>query len=308
MSKTFKWAVLFASAALMTGFTACGSDDDGDEPDGPDTPTATVGLRLYSVGGTSFSYDNQGRVDGYRSRYGEYASIDWENGMIESSDSEDGEPINFKTNGKGYFTEFSQSWNYKEDGDSYKGSGKMKFSYDKQGHLTKISVSMSESGKEDGESYKYEETSEIEYTWKDGNLVKGVCETIEKEDGEKDVYKTTANVAYGLKENLFNQYCLSLASDVIEFDFGDFALVGLLGVGPAQFPTVIETEEDDSDYNSSSTNNISISVNQVGLIETESSSNGYYVYSYENVPTSSKVAAKKVKKRPGSMFRMRKSK
>lgn len=308
MSKTFKWAVLFASAALMTGFTACGSDDDGDEPDGPDTPTATVGVRLYSVGGTSFSYDNQGRVDGYRSRYGEYASIDWENGVIESSDSEDGEPINFKTNGKGYFTEFSQSWNYKEDGDSYKGSGKMKFSYDKQGHLTKISVSMSESGKEDGESYKYEETSEIEYTWKDGKLVKGVCETIEKEDGEKDVYKTTANVAYGLKENLFNQYCLSLASDVIEFDFGDFALVGLLGVGPAQFPAVIETEEDDNGYNSSSTNNISISVNQVGLIETESSSHGYYVYSYENVPTSSKVAAKKVKKRPGSMFRMRKSK
>lgn len=258
------------------------------------------------MGNVNFSYDSKGRCTGYRTTYGEHADINWETGEIIDSNADNEGNIKFKVNGNGYFSEMWQNWEYTEDGEHYKGNGKITFSYDKQGHLSKIYVKMDETGTWEGEKYKYSETSEVNLTWKNGNLVKTHSKNVENEDGEKDVYEEDLTVEYGQFDNKFGQYCCTLAQFGIGFDYEDFALVGLFGKGTAQFPIEVTVKESDNDY--PQTVSVDITTDEEGLISRETTSQGTYYYNYQTPSTSEKIIRKAVKSRPGSMFRFNKRK
>ena len=275
--KNLLWATL---AMVMCLFTACSDDDDEKMPQGP---TITFAGKLPSrVGNYSFVYDENGRCIQVKSGSYVYGEIDYDKGLLISEDEE----ANVSFNSKGYITGLSASWNYKEDGDSYKGSGKISFSYNGDGQLVSYSESSNESGKENGVSFSYKGSFKAIYTWKDGNLVKVVTKEESTEDGEVSEYGSTCTLEYGDQKNELGQYTVGLA-DVLDMEDADvFAYVGMLGKASAYFPVSYTEEwyerEGDEESKGNEQHEMSYSFNSDGTVAVEYI--GYNSYSYSYVP------------------------
>lgn len=128
-------------------FSACNDDDDDKIPQGP---AITYAGKLPSrIGDYTFVYDDNNRCTQVKNNSYVYGEIDYDKGVVIMDDEE--AKVSF--NSDGYVTGISASWNYNEDGYSYKGSGKISFSYNGNGQLVSYTESSSESGKEDGESF-----------------------------------------------------------------------------------------------------------------------------------------------------------
>ena len=159
-------------------FSACNDDDDDKIPQGP---AITYAGKLPSrIGDYTFVYDDNNRCTQVKKNSYVYGEIDYDKGVVIMDDEE--AKVSF--NSDGYVTGISASWNYNEDGYSYKGSGKISFSYNGNGQLVSYIESSSESGKEDGESFSSQGSYKATYTWKDGNLIKVVTKEESTEDGE----------------------------------------------------------------------------------------------------------------------------
>ena len=159
-------------------FSACNDDDDDKIPQGP---AITYAGKLPSrIGDYTFVYDDNNRCTQVKKNSYVYGEIDYDKGVVIMDDEE--AKVSF--NSDGYVTGISASWNYNEDGYSYKGSGKISFSYSGNGQLVSYIESSSESGKEDGESFSSQGSYKATYTWKDGNLIKVVTKEESTEDGE----------------------------------------------------------------------------------------------------------------------------
>lgn len=269
MKKTFiKVGALAICAMLAPVFTSCGSDDD-DEPFGrPDVPSITepggisgneTYVRLTSLGGLPIYYDNQGRVEGV----GNYLDIDYSRGKILM----EGQEMNIKFNGKGYIKEISGAWDYEDDGDRYKGSGKMEFEYNGDGNLVKYRVSSTEIEYEDRDKTYYEEGFTCTCKWQGGNLVRVNIEGYEKEDGEMERYTGATTYDYGTRLNKYYQMPLSISVEILDSDeFMALAAAGLFGYGPANLPTGGH-EIDEDGYEGSF--NVRFSLNENGSIARE---------------------------------------
>ena len=160
-------------------FSACNDDDDDKIPQGP---AITYAGKLPSrIGDYTFVYDDNNRCTQVKKNSYVYGEIDYDKGVVIMDDEE--AKVSF--NSDGYVTGISASWNYNEDGYSYKGSGKISFSYNGNGQLVSYIESSSESGKEDGESFSSQGSYKATYTWKDGNLIKVVTKEESTEDEEK---------------------------------------------------------------------------------------------------------------------------
>lgn len=273
--KNLLWATL---AMVMCLFTACSDDDDDKIPQGP---TITYAGKLPSrIGNYSFVYDDNGRCIQIKSGSYVYGEIDYNKGLLITDDEE--AKVSF--NSKGYITGISASWSYKEDGDSYKGSGKISFSYNGKGQLVSYSESSSESGKEDGESFSYKGTYKSVYTWQDGNLVKVVTEEVDTEDGEVSEAGSTCTIEYGDQKNELGQYTVGL-SDVLDMEDADiFAYVGMLGKASSYFP-VSYTEkwyerDTEQEHEGEYRREMSYSLNSDGTVATERVGNETFSYSY----------------------------
>ncbi len=253
MKKTFfKVGALAICAMLAPVFTSCGSDDD-DEPFGrPDVPSITepggisgneTYVRLTSLGGLPIYYDNQGRVEGV----GNYLDIDYSRGKILM----EGQEMNIKFNGKGYIKEISGAWDYEDDGDRYKGSGKMEFKYTGDGNLIEYKIDSTEIEYEDRDKTYYEEGVTYKCKWQHGNLVRVDGEVYEKEDGETERYNESFIYRYGDRQNKFFQMPLSVTEYLLDADeLSVLAAAGLFGYGPANLPSG-GVESDDDGYESS---------------------------------------------------------
>ena len=177
-------------------FSACNDDDDDKIPQGP---AITYAGKLPSrIGDYTFVYDDNNRCTQVKNNSYVYGEIDYDKGVVIMDDEE--AKVSF--NSDGYVTGISASWNYNEDGYSYKGSGKISFSYNGNGQLVSYTESSSESGKEDGESFSSQGSYKATYTWKDGNLIKVVTKEESTEDGEKYEKEKTF---YVRTENLEDQ-------------------------------------------------------------------------------------------------------
>jgi len=271
--KKFLWMTL---AAVMCLFTAC-SDDDDKVPEGP---VATFAGKLPTkIGHYTFVYDENNRCVQVKDGSDTYYEIDYAKGIITSDD----EDLNISFNGKGYITAISGKWNYEEEGDIYKGSGKISFHYNGKGELVSCSEKSSESGVENEERFSYESAYESTYTWDNGNLIKTVSKGTETEDGEKYEFGETYTIKYGDKKNEVGQNTMQQHNVLDLEDGGMFSLVGMFGKSSLYFP-VSYTEkwyESDAEGKDEDERNYSVryTLNEDGTINTEYI-NEYEVYSY----------------------------
>lgn len=266
--KTIRIAGICLSTALMLGMVSCNSDDDEKLLDL--NTIETVGKQLKSIGGTYFSYDSEGRCTRVYDSYNN-STIDWMNHVLRIYD---GREYDFKTNVNGFFTEFQSEYEEYDDGENIKISEKMQFSYDKQGHLTKITYAYTDP--------YFKQSANTKFIWENGNLVKSTHEVIEKEDGETYYYNTESETSYGTELNIFNQYTYTQTEyDSFSYYLIDkFALVGLLGVGPSNFPTNFHFKESNSrEWNI----DINITAHELGFIKRESTTRGAYYYNYNDI-------------------------
>ena len=306
-----KWKRFFSS--LMVGLmavctmtlSACGDDDDDN---GGGSSTSSVYNPLVSEGGLlltsitcQFGYSGDIDYDTYRFFYDEklrpykcdngddddaaYFIIDYDNGKMDMPHWDGASNLSLSFNSKGYITKVKGSWSYSEDGDNYSGSLEWNASYDKDGHLTGITMNNEEKSDETG-----------------GNLVSFNSDSKwYDEDGQlEESASSTGIFTYGTQQNKYKQYPAILAFDD---DTGLFNM-GLFGLGPNDLPTsynevyVGEYEGNKSEYRENYTSTFTLNDN--GSIDTEiwtSNRDNYprkYMYSYSDVNSVSKGITRSV--------------
>lgn len=298
MKKSRFLAYLIAGACACMTLTACGSDDDDDAPENPsdtNNPTATAGphtvyttldgnkITLAKLGSFSFSYNSENyAVDIAGSK------MSYDSGKIIFPGGSTG---NFRLNAQGYFDELtvvdSSDDSYSKD----ESTTTYRFSYDKDGQLTKVDATSTEISidKYAGTQYSHESQGQLNLFWKNGSITSAVEETTDKINDEGDIKirtkKTEYMVNYDGKDNQLGQYTLSYAN---WFDLGQFAIVGLMGKAPAHLPmstlfTTTGLDYDGTSINESGSYDYTYTVDSTGKIQTESVNNTPYVYIYNNI-------------------------
>ena len=303
---------LLALIVMLTGmgFSSCSKDDGGDVTTPENEIEKVTGKRLVKLDDLEYSYDKSGRCVGVTIGSEGTLKIDWNKGLIktvqEESEYEDGIPqqYDFKTNGKGFITEISGSGKYQGDGYSVKYNGKMEFSYDKSGYLTKINMNTTQSAiGENGEKYNETERGIYTLTWEDGNLVKvaNTFENTETGDSYKDTYDYT--ISYDrTARNVFKQWSIGVMDDIFDGNFLTFfAPIGMMGIGTANFPTSVYEEYkeiyDGREYTGSDNWTMDISTNSDDLISLEIVDGTRYEYYYDDATRSSRAAVSKGRNR-----------
>ena len=290
MKKTMRIVGFACVAIALLPLASCGDDDEGVTPPGENEIEKETGMRLSSVGEFDFTYDKDGRCilveenSYYGSGYESKIVIDWNAGTITEKDGYEDEPdevYHFKTNGKGYITELTQSQNYNYgQGVSYKVDGKAKFSYDKSGHLAGMELSSTASGVDEGE--KFTEKINVDYSmkWENGNLVSAVAKEDELYDGDREYDEYNYDLTYSDRINTYHQTTLSTMYMLYDMNLTILGHVGMFGVGTENFPTHITQTDQDGDKSNYS---IQITANSVGLITSEKINGSTYNYYYEGV-------------------------
>ena len=316
-----KWKRFFSSlmfglmAVCAMTLSAC-SDDDDDNGGGNSTSSVynplvnDGGLLLTSISQQSGNgmdtyciyYDAKLRPYKYTADYTNYAYdvliIDYDNGKMDMPDWDGASNLSLSFNSKGYITKVKGSWSYSEDGDNFSGSLEWNVSYDKDGHLTGITMN----NEEKSDEYNDKGISTMTLSWTGGNLVSFNRDSKwYDEDGQVDELESSTDIfTYGTQQNKYKQYPAIL--DV--HDIGGLFNMGLFGLGPNILPTSY-SEFDDEEYegNKSEDREIytsTITLNDNGSIDTEiwtSNHDNYpekYMYSYSDVNSVSKGITRSV--------------
>lgn len=295
MKKTLRFLGAMALGLLMAPvFTSCGDDEPGDGAGNVQTPVYD-GTRISSINNVPVRYDQQGRAVSFGSEF----SIDYSTGRIYFDDAdEEEENVTVSFTDKGYISSMKSSWNDEAPYDDvrYKGNASVQFSYNKDGHIVKITETSKETSTWPyiGESSTFEGNVTISMTWKDGNLVKVVVDEIEIEDGEKDHDRYVCDIDYGTQMNVFRQFPMSLADAFTEdTSWHLLASLGFLGIGPNRIPESMEETYDDG---CSGPQTFSITLNDNGTISSECVEYRVYYYGYSAVTKgigASKISSKK---------------
>ena len=102
-------------------FSACNDDDDDKIQQGP---AITYAGKLPSrIGNYTFTYDDNNRCIQIKENSYVYGKIDYDKGILimdEDEEAQEAKEAKVSFNSDGYITGVSASWNYNEDGDSYK--------------------------------------------------------------------------------------------------------------------------------------------------------------------------------------------
>ena len=310
---------MFGLMALCAMTLSACSDDDDDNGSG--SSTSSVDNPLVNDGGlllTSISYqsgnynymetyyiyyDAKLRPYKYTSEYNQDAEedvliIDYDNGKMDMPDYDGASNLSLSFNSKGYITKVKGSWSYSEDGDNYSASLEWNASYDKDGHLTGITMN----NEEKSDEYNDKGISKTTLSWTDGNLVSYNGDTKwYDEDGQVEASASSTGIfTYGTQQNKYKQYpAIITAND----DYGLFNM-GLFGLGPNNLPTSYNEvyveeyggykKEYEEDYTSTFT------LNDNGSIDTEiwtSNSENYprkYMYCYSDVNSVSRGTTRSV--------------
>ncbi len=274
-------------AVLAPALASCGDDDDEPGGDGTGGVVEIEGERLSSVAGVTIDYDSKGRVSKLTDNYGNDWVIDYAKGTLKGSDSDPEDNYKVKFNGKGYIAELKSSWSYTEteggDKYSYNGSGTVSFSYNGSGCLTKVTSSMSGTGKNltEGISGRFSESYTITLTWKDGNLVKAVEKGTENDNGDKDTWRDDTTIDYSSTPNEYRQLTFAVSgvannATVMQV----LGAAGLFGKGTAELPSCVSSVDEEG-Y--SSTSNCSYTLRPNGSVSIERDGYNTYYYNYEEI-------------------------
>ena len=311
--KRFFSSLMFGLMAVCAMTLSACSDDDDDNGGGSSTSSvynplvSDGGLLLTSISygsGSSYNiyYDAKLRPYKYYCDDDVYAYdvliIDYDNGKMDMPDYDGASNLSLSFNSRGYITKVKGSWSYSEDGDNFSGSLEWNVSYDKDGHLT--GMTMNEEDKSD--EYNDKGISKMTLSWTGGNLVSFNSDSKwYDEDGQViESASSTGIFTYGTQQNKYKQYPAILAFDD---DTGLFNM-GLFGLGPNNLPTsynevsVEEYEDHKYEYRENLTSTFTLNDN--GSIDTEiwtSDRDNYpqkYMYSYSDVNSVSKGITRSV--------------
>lgn len=244
-----------------------GDDSDNDQPGNVNIQAIAKlcdfgGVRLTKIGGsewsTSFGYNKDGAIIAMNDQYSGL-TIDYKKCTATITEDDFTQECKFTLDKQGRLA--SLSWS----GEDEDGPVKLeyKFQYNDAGHLIRQTYhSDSDAG------YWAHDDADV-YTWEGDLLVKSVSTSTEKQGEDVRTEVSTCTFSYiGAPDNRYKQFtdhlvgCMSLDSS-----FGELLLVGILGKGPAKYPTCIISDYDRTDY--------SYTLNAKGLVEKESFSADY---------------------------------
>lgn len=266
--------------ALTPAISSCSSDDNGVTPEGPSSATSTDidGTRVTRVGNVSIKYDKKDRPYLFTQNNNE-VEIDYEEGEVNFYEGNNlYQTVGVTFNGSGFISKFTLSYDIDESDYSEKASGEIRFSYDGDGHLTKVKEEASGKATDryNDESYNFSVEYTSDFTWKKGNLVEIESEDIERINGKEVDYDEYGSIIeYSREENEYLQFPMSIALD----DFDLFFAVGLFGNGPADLPSSIQYIEDGRTRNNY---NISFELNRNGSISKERKGSTTWAYTYSD--------------------------
>lgn len=286
-------------------FVSC-SDDDDDSSSGSKSVGVLdekTGLRISSAGGYNYVYAEDGKLQyilsGSSCRY-EFSYSPNKIVHVDDGDYDEAENYSISYNGSGCISSASQSdtWEDEEERETY--TSDVSFSYDSNGHLTKISGTFKETEykKQKGVTETESGTVTWTFTWSN-NLLQKIVQLEEGRDDDGPFrYEETHTFSYNNESmtNYANKYLQYSA--FIDSPFNGFmerlCYVGLLGNGPAYLPSKMEYEETEEYYNSdgekkiynySGSQNYSYGFNSDGAISYVYSGNSKETYSYGHVET-----------------------
>ena len=303
-------------AVCAMTLSACGDDDDdnggGSSTSSVDNPLVNDGgLLLTSISYQSGSsndmdtyyiyYDAKLRPYKYTYEYDDYAEdvliIDYDNGKMDMPDYDGASNLSLSFNSKGYITKVKGSWSYSEDGDNFSGFLEWNASYDKDGHLTGITMNEEEKSDE----YNDKGISKTTLSWTGGNLVSFNSDSKwYDEDGQlEESASSTGIFTYGTQQNKYKQYPAIIANGI---DLECLFNMGLFGLGPNDLPTSYNEVyvEDDGGIKYEKNYTSTFTLNDNGSIDTEiwtSDRDNYprkYMYSYSDVNSVSKGITRSV--------------
>lgn len=262
-------------------------------------------MLLTGVGDYRFYYDDKGRcteVDCY-----DHITIDWDKSEIVIDEGADNpmdiKPIKFKTNSKGYITEFSQTVDFLGQGNSHTNSYKTTLTYDKEGHLTNATFKIYDiSGGKEEKDENLTERGDYTLTWDKGNLVNAKYIEDYIYNGKHEKMENNYEISYNHNsENVYKQWTVG-CFEVFYHDIFVLCHVGMFGVGTANFPTHINVYENDKDGDYEEDYSVRVSTYSFGLISSEKFDGETYDYTYDEVGTRSNSfdnsLPTKAKKRP----------
>ncbi len=269
-----------ASLTLPAFLASCGGDDEDSSSSGGGETAATkylVSAITYGSKKMTFSYDDAGRMTSATLWNGYTYDMDYESSALSGAGSGRTISGNLSFNTDGFITalEMTDSSDSNPEGDSKSYS--FTYSYDSDGHLTKISG-----------DYNGEPTT-AKLTWSGDNLKKSVVEqTIFEGTSVEYTNKITYSYNYGSEDNVYRIPTLAVFYDPLEYYFPlpEFTLCGCFGTGASKLPEswdysfevthVNKLMDSDDDYYSTS-HDLSYTLNPDGTINTE---DGTYRYSY----------------------------
>lgn len=279
--------MMFAMAATVS-LVSCGGDDD--EEGGSASTTAGVfdkssGLRLSRYGYVYYDYDTNGRLSEisggsfgfYRFSYNPNKITSYYNNEVRCV-------MDVSYNGSGYITRINYSYNNGTGGSN-------SYSYDKGGHLTKITSTSTDTEHDGGVEYNITSDETTTFTWSNNLLTRAnwVC----KETGGSDGTVTdTEDYIFnydGDYDNPFRQWTPSLTVIIMGFetDFEEcVALVGLFGIGPVELPSSCSESDVDTRYNDT----FRYTYNNNGTVNTTYINGSGYSFSYDYVGSDSNDA------------------
>ncbi len=279
------WAAILC---VNCAFMACSDDDDESNSLSSSARPGTIKVgndryRIESVGGIEFEYSEDGElvaINGNEVSNNPFKIVELE--------GEDDETIfsNFSFNGSGYITKYTVTNRYfYSENDKGEEKENISVSYNKQGQVTKISVSYNGVEYYDGDKFEEKGTETFTYTYKDGKLVQ-----ISDAGGDTDeAWSCIYEYEYDNIDNIFGQFTHGLTYCLSELSFGEeFAYLGLFGVPSKELPVRLnysekgsyKDEDGNHEYDSEDSYDISYSFDENGLIEYEIINGSRYGYSY----------------------------
>ncbi len=299
MRKTFKYYLVSLCICLMgaMAFVSCSSDDDeggGSASKGAGVIEGKANVRVTKVGNYNFYYDSKGRIDhiDYRNKDAFHFKYN-PNKVVLYEEDDFEEEVSVSYNSNGYVSKFEASTSGKDGKDTWSTSGSASYSYDGEGHLTKISSQWKETGTDDGEKYSATGKVNIAFSWKNDLLVSIVEDESETDDGETETSKSVRTYTYDTdkQENYFNEYLQYTPSFSKELEgMGDgeveeaLAYIGLMGKGPQYLPASSKNEweeyYDGRTHEGSSSNTYKYGFNSNGTIAYATIDGTRYNYSY----------------------------
>lgn len=284
-----------ALALIVAGgvLASCGDDDDDELGGAPATDTEQGGTSQQG-GSAPKGFVCPTYVDGYEFVYNDKGFVinaggclfDYDHGTMSYDDSDES-TTTFSLNSQGFISRLT------EKGDDY--TDVMTYEYDKGGRLKSTHETYTKGGETDHATQTF--------TWQNNNLVRAEW----KSEGDVEVYTFT----YGDQKKSPLQWTMA-ESHIDEFDDGQLAFGGLIGVPSECYPTAyafVYTEDGIEDESGSYT--CTYELNEDGTIAREgrkntgSSYTSYYEFRYGDTRATLTPTAQSKARRPSLRGRLR---